>query len=179
MEARFPRQASACPVAELKSPSGWFSGSSLVVTGSLGRRVRTHRLGLLLIGTSGSSVSWCGQPGEESPLLVRPGALSPVQGLRPTPGRPRKRRSASSPTCPGFYPATLREVQKNSTTKLSLVTILASCLLATMAIGSAQAAMRHHQAASACAAQPGTLRAFFCPAPAAPAKPLHHRHAKA
>jgi hypothetical protein len=67
----------------------------------------------------------------------------------------------------------------NTTTKLSLVTVLASCLLATMAIGSAQAAMRHHQAASACAAQPGTLRAFFCPAPAAPAKPLHHRHAKA
>jgi hypothetical protein len=67
----------------------------------------------------------------------------------------------------------------NTTTKLSLVMILASCLLATMAIGSAQAAMRHHQTAAACAAQPGTMRAFFCPAPAAPAKPLHHRHAKA
>jgi hypothetical protein len=28
-----------------------------------------------------------GQPGEESPFLVRPGALSPVKGLRLTPGR--------------------------------------------------------------------------------------------
>ena len=67
----------------------------------------------------------------------------------------------------------------NTTTTLSLVAILASCFSASMAIGSAQAAMRHHQAATACAAQPGTVRAFFCPAPAAPAKPSHHRHAKA
>jgi hypothetical protein len=67
----------------------------------------------------------------------------------------------------------------NTKTKLTLVAILASCFLASMAIDSAQAAMRHHQAASACAAQPGTMRALFCPAPAAPSKPLHHRHAKA
>jgi hypothetical protein len=135
--------------------------------------------GLLLIGTPPPSGSWLRQPGLAGCFpLVRLGALSPVQGLRPTPGRPRKPRSASSPTCRA---STLppREVQMNTTTKVSLVTILASCLLATMAIGSAHAAMRHHQAASACAAQPGTLRAFFCPAPAAPAKPLHHRHAKA
>ena len=78
----------------------------LCLTGSLGRRVRTHRPGLLLIGTSGSSVSWCRQPGEESPFLVRSGALSPVRGFGPTPARPWKPRSASSPTCRGFYPAT-------------------------------------------------------------------------
>jgi hypothetical protein len=65
----------------------------------------------------------------------------------------------------------------NTKTKLSLVAILASCFC--MAIGSAQAAARHHQAAMACAAQPGTMRALFCPAPAAPTKPSHHRHAKA
>ena len=53
------------------SPAGLL-GSSLFVPGSLGRRVRTHRLGLLLIGTSGSSVSWCGQPGEESPSWLGP-----------------------------------------------------------------------------------------------------------
>src|SRR6185312_1315543 len=72
VESPVPRRASACPVAELKLPLGWFSGSSLFVTGSLGRRVRTHRLGLLLIGTSGSSVSWCGQPGEASPSWLGP-----------------------------------------------------------------------------------------------------------
>jgi len=63
--------------------------------------------------------------------------------------------------------------------KLSLVPILASCLLAATAIAQAQAAKHHRQAATACAAQPGTMRALFCPAPAAPAKPAHHRHAKA
>jgi hypothetical protein len=66
-----------------------------------------------------------------------------------------------------------------TTTKLSLVVILASCLLATMAVGSAQAAKHHRQTATACSAQPGTVGALFCPAPAAPAKPSHHRHAKA
>jgi hypothetical protein len=66
----------------------------------------------------------------------------------------------------------------NTTTKLSLVATLASCFLASMAIGSAQAAKHHHQAATACSAQPGTVRALFCPAPAAPTKPSHHRHAK-
>jgi len=50
----------------------------------------------------------------------------------------------------------------NTKTKLSLVAILASCFC--MAIGSAQAAARHHQAAMACAAQPGTMRALFYPA---------------
>jgi hypothetical protein len=35
----------------------------------------------------------------------------------------------------------------NTKTKLSLVAILASCLVASVAIGSAQAGMRHHQAA--------------------------------
>jgi hypothetical protein len=97
--------------------------------------------------------------------------LGPAPSARSeaTPGRPRKpgrhvAQRAGASTLPP------REVQMNTTTKVSLVTILASCLLATMAIGPAQAAMRHHQAASACAAQPGTLRAFFCPAPAAPAK---------
>ena len=64
---------------------GVVSGSSLFVTGSLGRRVRTHRLGLLLIGTSGSSVSWCGQPGEESPSWLGPAtaAVRLEVGLEP------------------------------------------------------------------------------------------------
>jgi len=60
---------------------------------------------------------------------------------------------------------------------LSQVAILAFCVLATVAIGSAQAA-KHHRMATACAAQPGTVAALFCPAAAAPAKPSHHRHAK-
>jgi hypothetical protein len=65
-------------------------------------------------------------------------------------------------------------------TKLSLVPILACCLLAATAIAPAQAAAKHHrQAATTCAYQPGTVGALFCPAPAAPAKPSHHRHAKA
>jgi hypothetical protein len=57
----------------------------------------------------------------------------------------------------------------NKVTKVSLVPILASCLLAATAIAPAQAAKHHRQAATACAAKPGT----------APAKPSHHRHAKA
>ena len=65
-------------------------------------------------------------------------------------------------------------------TKLSLVPILASCLLVATAIAPVQAAAKHHrQASTACAANPGTMRALFCPAPAAPGKPAHHRHAKA
>jgi hypothetical protein len=66
----------------------------------------------------------------------------------------------------------------NTKTQLSLVAILASCFLAATAIGPAQAAKHHRQPATACAAQPGTMGALFCPAPAAPAKPSHHRHAK-
>ena len=61
----------------------------------------------------------------------------------------------------------------NTTTKLALAAILASLLLSATVIGPAQAAKKM---ATACAAQPGTVRALFCPAPAAPAKPLHHRH---
>jgi len=65
-------------------------------------------------------------------------------------------------------------------TKLLLVPILASCLLAVPAIAPVQAAAKHHrQASTACTANPGTMRALFCPAPAAPGKPAHHRHAKA
>ena len=63
-------------------------------------------------------------------------------------------------------------------TKLSLVPILASCLLAATAIAPAQAA-KHHRMATVCVAKPGTIRALFCPASAAPAAPAHHRHAKA
>ena len=62
----------------------------------------------------------------------------------------------------------------NTKTKLSLVAILASCFC--MAIGSPG---RGASSPSACAAQPGTMRALFCPAPAALTKPSHHRHAKA
>jgi len=64
-------------------------------------------------------------------------------------------------------------------TKLSLVPILASYVLVVAAIAPAQAAKHHRQAAAACAYQPGTVGALFCPAPAAPTKPSHHRHAKA
>jgi hypothetical protein len=67
----------------------------------------------------------------------------------------------------------------NTRTKLSLAAILASCLLTAIAATPAQAAKHHRQAAMACAAQPGTVRALFCPASAASAKPSHHRHAKA
>jgi len=67
----------------------------------------------------------------------------------------------------------------NKITKLSMVPILTCCLLAATAIAPAQAAKHHRQAATACAYQPGSLGALFCPAPAAPAKPSHHRHAKA
>jgi len=65
----------------------------------------------------------------------------------------------------------------NKITKLSLVPILTCCLLAATAITPAQAAKHHRQASAACAAKPGTMRALMCPA--APAKPSHHRHAKA
>jgi hypothetical protein len=49
----------------------------------------------------------------------------------------------------------------NKVTKVSLVPILASCLLAATAIAPAQAAKHHRQAATACAAKPGTMGALF------------------
>jgi hypothetical protein len=58
----------------------------------------------------------------------------------------------------------------NKVTKVSLVPILASCLLAATAIAPAQAAKHHRQAATACAAKPGTMGALFCPAPRGPRK---------
>jgi len=64
----------------------------------------------------------------------------------------------------------------NKITKLSLIPILTCCLLAATAITPAQAA-KHHRMATVCVAKPGTMRALMCPA--APAKPSHHRHAKA
>jgi hypothetical protein len=149
------------------------------IVGSSNRNLERPRVpcdGLLLMGTPPPLGSWLRQPVRKvPPLLVRPGApslLCKVLG---------QRRAALGSSRLMFWASALspREVQMNKITKLSLATILASCLLAATAIGSAHSAMRHHQAATACAAQPGTLRAFFCPAPAAPAKPLHHRHAKA
>ena len=49
----------------------------------------------------------------------------------------------------------------NTTTTLSLVAILASCFSASMAIGSAQAAMRHHQAATALCCPAGHYEGLF------------------
>jgi len=54
---------------------------------------RASRL-LWLFGTSRAREGLLASQRGVSPL-VRPGALSPVQGLRPTPGRRRKARSAS------------------------------------------------------------------------------------
>jgi hypothetical protein len=50
-----------------------------------------------------------------------------------------------------------------TTTKLSLVAILAVGLLAAMGIGAAQAAKHHRHPATACTAEPGTLDATFLP----------------
>jgi hypothetical protein len=36
-----------------------------------------------------------------------------------------------------------------------------------------------HHSPARCIAQPGSIDALYCPAPAAPTKPSHHRHAKA
>jgi hypothetical protein len=61
-----------------------------------------------------------------------------------------------------------REDRMKTTIKLSLVAVFAVGVLAT-GIGTAQAARHHHRHhVAACAAKPGTFRAFFCPA--APAK---------
>jgi hypothetical protein len=63
-----------------------------------------------------------------------------------------------------------------TTTKLSLVAIVAIGVLATMGIGAAQAAKHQAHAATACTAEPGDLDALFC-APA-PVAPPHHAHGK-
>jgi hypothetical protein len=51
---------------------------------------------------------------------------------------------------------------------------LALPILAATGIYNPQVVDRHGH----CLAEPGTVAALYCPAPAAPAAPPHHRHAK-